>query len=95
MGRGHAFSALVAARFNRFLDFLFRAACLALACLAGVEPERLRADLLDFARSQLSSQVKSKAAGGTELDPAQQDKITGKAGLEEEQKKLLALQATL
>ena len=28
------------------------------------EPERLRADLLDFARSQLSSQVKSKAAGG-------------------------------
>ena len=28
------------------------------------EPERLRADLLDFARSQLSSQVMSKAAGG-------------------------------
>ena len=33
------------------------------------EPERLRADLLDFARSQLSSQVKSKAAGGAGTKP--------------------------
>ena len=33
------------------------------------EPERLRADLLDFARSQLTSQVKSKAAGGAGTKP--------------------------
>ena len=31
MGRGHAFSALMAARFSGCLDFLFSAACLALA----------------------------------------------------------------
>ena len=46
------------------------------------EPERLRADLLDFARSQLSSVVKSKAAGGAGSKPgitAASKSLTGRA----------------
>ena len=46
------------------------------------EPERLRADLLDFARSQLTSQVKSKAAGGAGTKPgitATSKRLSGRA----------------
>ena len=46
------------------------------------EPERLRADLLDFARSQLTSQVKSKAAGGAGTKPgitAASKRLSGRA----------------
>lgn len=60
------------------------------------DPEELGREIKKLGKKiRQIEDLEAKAAGGTELDPAQQDKITGKAGLEEEQKKLLALQATL